>query len=473
MLRIPKKEGTVKDISDKPMDEPEELPPRFAALKRDICTNPAAMEKTWRSVLKELEGAVAEIEQKGADVIPQVAYSDIVRGLSDEQIKDIKHRGVVIVKGGVPCDEALVWKESITDYIARNKEHVTGTPPEKIVFYELYNSLAQVRARTHPALLGTQKALLSLWHASPPPIPSLAHTVSLRTPISYFDRLRMRPPGPSVFTLGPHIDGGGIERWEDPGFRACFRAILADADGEGWRTHDPFDASPRLGARQDLYNAANQCTVFRPWQGWTALSTASQNEGTLRVLPLLSLATAYIMLRPFFRPATSSADEWELDLTSSAFPGSRPGRTQYLSGVTHPHLKLAKTIVSIPKVEPGDQVYWHCDLVHAVENEHNGREDSSVIYIPATPLTEYNARYLRTQRETFLAGLPAPDFPIGEGESRFVGRAGTGDVRSMGLDARRVLGFAPFEVPTDADASETALIERANEILAADADAAK
>ncbi len=96
----------------------------------------------------------------------------------------------------------------------------------------------------------------------------------------------------------------------------------------------------------------NQCTVFRPWQGWTAFSTTSRNEGTLQVLPLLSLATAYIILRPF-RPI-SSADEWELDLTSSAFPG---GRTQYLSDATHPHLKLAKTIVSIPRVEPGDQVY--------------------------------------------------------------------------------------------------------------------
>lgn len=29
----------------------------------------------------------------------------------------------------------------------------------------------------------------------------------------------------------------------------------------------------------------------------------------------------------------------------------------------------------------------HCDLVHAVENEHVGVGDSSVLYIPAIPLT--------------------------------------------------------------------------------------
>ena len=77
--------------------------------------------------------------------------------------------------------------------------------------------------------------------------------VSVRTPLSYFDRFRIRAPGPSVFTLGPHIDGGSIERWEDPAFRSVWRRILEG--GESWREHDPFDISPRLDANQDLYNA--------------------------------------------------------------------------------------------------------------------------------------------------------------------------------------------------------------------------
>jgi hypothetical protein len=53
--------------------------------------------------------------------------------------------------------------------------------------------------------------------------------------------------------LGPHLDCGSIERWEDPGFRSCFRRIL-EGNG-GWRAHDPWDASPRVDAKQDLYNA--------------------------------------------------------------------------------------------------------------------------------------------------------------------------------------------------------------------------
>ncbi len=117
------------------------------------------------------------------------------------------------------------------------------------MFYEIYNSKPQLRARTHPALIGTQKYLLSLWHTSVSDTP-----VSVRAPISYFDRFRIREPGPSMFTLGPHIDGGGVERWEDPAFRNVWRRILKG--GQSWREYDPFDISPRLEAVQDMYNAA-------------------------------------------------------------------------------------------------------------------------------------------------------------------------------------------------------------------------
>lgn len=121
-----------------------------------------------------------------------------------------------------------------------------GSPSDKMVFYEIYNSKAQIAARTHPALVSVQRALCELWHVSDPATP-----VSLSTPLAYFDRLRIRDPGPSVFALDAHIDGGSIERWEDPGYRGCFGRIL-----EGrWHEHDPFDASPRLSAKQDLYDA--------------------------------------------------------------------------------------------------------------------------------------------------------------------------------------------------------------------------
>ncbi|EIW54320.1 DUF1479-domain-containing protein [Trametes versicolor FP-101664 SS1] len=466
-----KKEGTIMDIFTNLTSEGPPFPPRFADLKKEICTDPEAITQSWRSVLRELEGATREIEQRGSEMILQVPYSDVEKGLSEEQLKTLKKTGVLIVKGGVPKEEALAWKQSIRDYVAANQDKVRGSPPppEAIVFYELYNTKAQVLARTHPALIATQKYLLSLWHTSDP-----NSLISVRTPVSYFDRLRIRPPGPSVFTLGPHIDGGSIERWEDPGFRACFQHILEG--GEAWRKFDPFDVSPRLTANQDLYNASNQCSIFRPWQGWTALSSTGPGEGTLRVLPMLSLTTAYLILRPFFRLRSEyavgvtkpsdiplDADAWVLDLDNPTFPGSQPGKTQAINAEAHPHLRVEQTVVSIPRVEPGDQVYWHTDVVHAVESEHNGKADSSVLYIPAVPLTERNAAYLRDQRATFLQGLPSPDFPGGEGESRFVGRCGLEDIASP--DGRRVLGFEPFGEKTFLNDGEREVIAAANEIL--------
>lgn len=61
----------------------------------------------------------------------------------------------------------------------------------------------------------------------------------------------------------------------------------------------------------------------------------------------------------------------------------------------HPHLRLDETMTSVPKVNPGDMVFWHCvsmkvdstrsfadlysrqDVVHAVEQEHTGTGDSA------------------------------------------------------------------------------------------------
>ena len=99
------------------------------------------------------------------------------------------------------------------------------------------------------------------------------------------------------------------------------------------------------------------------------MSTTGPREGTLRLLPMLSLATAYLILRPFFRHKSGRlvngqvslvAADWELNLDGTEFPGSQIGKAQHLSEDTHPHLQLNKTLISLPQMEPGDQVYCKC-----------------------------------------------------------------------------------------------------------------
>ncbi|KAJ7022104.1 hypothetical protein C8F04DRAFT_971886 [Mycena alexandri] len=404
--RRQKGEGDISAVfsSLRPSDPTNAFPPRFAELKRTMWND--GLAQSWKEVLEALEVETARIAERGEAMVPKIPMERIHKGLSAEEISTIKTAGCVIVKGGIPKEEALSWKYNIQKYVAANPGQVKGFPADNIQVFELYNTTSQMQARTHPAVLATQRALLSIWH-------DRSGEASLDTPISYFDRLRIRFPGDAKFALGPHVDAGSIERWEDSVYRSCFSKILQG--GSGWREHDPYDAAPRVHATQDLYNAPNQCSIFRPWQGWTAMSSTGPGEGTLRVLPMLSLATAYWILRPFFRardPKSASLkwEDWnELDLDGTAFAGCGLGTGLELNDITHPHLRLNQTMVSMPQVEPGDQVYCaHCDMIHAVEAYHGGQGDSSVLYIPAVPLTLDNVRYLRDQRSNFLAGLPAP-----------------------------------------------------------------
>jgi hypothetical protein len=80
-----------------------------------------------------------------------------------------------------------------------------------------------------------------------------------------------------------------------------------------------------------------------------------------------------------------------------------------MSEATHPHLQLARTVVSVPNMEPGAQVFWHCDTIHAVESVHGGTVDSSVFYIPAVPLTDYKCVPTVSPQAHHANVLPAPN----------------------------------------------------------------
>ncbi|KAF7309170.1 Duf1479 domain protein [Mycena kentingensis (nom. inval.)] len=447
--RGPKGEGDISAVfsSLRPTDPAAVFPARFREMKRELWdASGGQLRESWREVLGEVEMATERVARLGEKIIPRITMESVQRGLSTDEAEAIRAAGCVVVRGAVSKEARSPRLETRHSGLRRGEplqgQGFTGFPPNDIQVYELYNTLSQMRARTHPNILATQKALLGLWKTS-----AAADEIDLATPVSYFDRLRIRGPGDTQFALGPHVDAGSIERWEDPDYRRCFAKIL-----EGrWREYDPYDVEPRIHAKQDLYNAPNQCSIFRPWQGWTAMSSTGPGEGTLQVLPMLKLATAYWILRPFFKlragatPGSLAYADWkEVDLESSAFHGAGMGTGLELNDATHPHLKLARTMTAMPRVEPGDQVYWHCDMIHAVESKHGGKNDSSVLYIPAVPLTLDNANYLRDQRNNFLAGLPSPDFPSGEGESNFVGRGTDADIYPT-TASRRSVGFGRFD----------------------------
>ena len=138
------------------------------------------------------------------------------------------------------------------------------------------------------------------------------------------------------------------------------------------------------------------------------------------------------------------------------------GAGQELLAADHPHIHSAG-FISIPRVEPGDAVFWHCDVAHMVENEHGGTRDSSVLYIPAAPLCEVNSHYLKNQRAQFMNGQPPPDFPGGVGESTHKNRGTVDDLSDRG---KRAMGCKKFEIDPKASPGQQVAARSANSILA-------
>jgi hypothetical protein len=385
-------------------------------------------------------------------IIPSVDFSDIQsNNVSPTATAAIAHRGLAVIRNVVPRSEALDLKSQAQSYIAANQPNVRAFPADDPAVYELYWTPTQVRARAHPHMLSTQRFLSSLWHSSDP-----TSQISTTYPLTYADRFRIRRPGDAKFALGPHTDGGSVERWEDPEYSRVYTSILSGR----WEEYDPFDARHRINATMDMYNGPGACSMFRLFQGWLSMSSTGPGEGTLKVCPLLRHATAYLLLRPFFDLETN-----ELNLDNS-FPNSALGAGQEYDPITHPHLELESTLINVPKVEPGDFVAWHCDTIHAVDKEHRGVGDSSVLYIPACAMTRSNLEFLKRQRDAALRYSPPPDFPGagGDGEKGFKGASNweNGDEegkRAMGM------GSKGWEVTQGMSEGERRVVEEANRLL--------
>ncbi len=102
-------------------------------------------------------------------------------------------------------------------------------------------------------------------------------------------------------------------------------------------------------------------------------------QGLLHVVPIPE-AMAYVLLRPLLD-----------DVPEDELCGVAPGRVLPVSEQWHP--LLIEALTSIPKLEAGDSVWWHCDVIHSVAPVENQQGWGNVMYIPAAPMCEKNLAY--------------------------------------------------------------------------------
>ena len=158
--------------------------------------------------------------------------------------------------------------------------------------------------------------------------------------------------------------------------------------------------------------------MFRTFQGWVALTEQGPGDGTLQLIPIAK-SMAFILTRALMD------DVGETDLC-----GSKPARA--LSVNPTYHSLLLRGLVSIPKMNAGDTVWWHPDVVHAVEDHHSGNGYSNVVYVGSTPYCEKNLAYAKKQSQKFLEGKSPPDFAAEDYEVFYKNRATVEDLTPLG-----------------------------------------
>jgi len=397
-------------------------------LKAQIADRRKVFAEVEEDMRREVEG-IRDARAQGLPVIPSVDYAKLRSGGVPEEVRqEIRRRGAVVVRGVFSSAEAMAWNSAIGEYLARNRYYEQPADPSldndfsklesgRPQIFGIYWSKPQMEARQGVPMAETKAFLNHLWrfeHAGK------KHFDPDRE-CTYADRIRRREPGDASLGLSPHMDAGSVERWLDPAYAEVYREVFAG----NWRAYDPFDGAFRTETEEIPSPAV--CSAFRTFQGWTALTRQGPGDGTLQLLPI-ARAIAYLLLRPLAK-----------DVPDDDLCGAKPGRA--LSLVEQWHALLKPAITPIPVVEPGDTVWWHSDIIHAVEDHHKGSGYSNVIYIGAAPYCAKNAAYLERQKAAFLAGESAPDFSAENFEVDFGGRATVSDLSELG---KRQMGLAAW-----------------------------
>lgn len=380
---------------------PEDLDAHIRAMKRTMRERIGDVDAAFREVSDFIEGEVEVIEAaraRGESVWPEIDYADIESGrVSEEQVRQLHRRGCAVIRNHFPRERALDWDRRLVEYVELNDFDNKYRGPADDFFgslsasrpeiFPIYWSHSQMEARQDERMAVVQAFMNSLWK----PESEGKRWFDPNQDTMYPDRVRRRPPGTNSGGLGAHTDHGAVERWLHPAYQKVYRHVF---NGD-FRRYDPWDPAWRTEVEE--YESSTMCSVFRTFQGWTALSDMEHDQGVLFTVPIPS-AMAYVLLRPLLD-----------DVPETSLCGAAPHRALPVSEEWHPLLMRAQS--GIPDLSAGDSVWWHGDMIHGVAPVTDQKGWGNVMYIPAAPLCEKNARYAARMAEALASGESPADFP--------------------------------------------------------------
>ena len=233
--------GDISSVFNSLRQETFQWPERFAALKKELVPSSDHQLKingAWKRLNKELDVKLAQLAELQERSIPVVTVEAIRDGLDAAALDQVRASGCVVVRGVIDAEQARGFKTRVQEYSRAHPSH-RGFPADNPQVLELYWSRPQVEARQHPNVYATLVALNHIWSQGSDKVSSSVENessedsdliaragVDLDTVYTYGERLRIRQPFDTSFRLGPHMDGGSIERFEDPNYRQAYAPIF-------------------------------------------------------------------------------------------------------------------------------------------------------------------------------------------------------------------------------------------------------
>ncbi len=409
-----------------PADHKEAIRHMKQALRQQIGDVQAVFD-ALHTRISERVAEINALKANGEAIWPVIPFAQLKAGtISDAQRAAVKRRGCAVIKGHFPREQALGWDQDMMAYLEQNHFDDVYKGPGDSFFgtleasrpeiYPIYWSQAQMQARQSNEMATVQSFLNRLWRFESEGTQWFDPDVS----VIYPDRIRRRPPGTTSKGLGAHTDSGALERWLLPAYQRVFASVFNGKVDE----YDPWNAAHRTEVEEYTVDNTTKCSVFRTFQGWTALSDMIPGQGLLHVVPIPE-AMAYILLRPLLD-----------DVPEDELCGVAPGRVLPISEKWHPLLMEALT--SIPALEAGDSVWWHCDVIHSVAPVNDQQGWGNVMYIPAAPMCAKNLAYARKVKVALENGASPGDFPREDYEASWQSRFTVADLNDYG---KRALGM--------------------------------